>query len=285
MIEDLNEFIHKDKKETYEKAKTIIENLTDSKMPDNINYFLKPLFNSENAQMLDNNRSYSIILNINKFKKDEIKDKELMNIIVHEVTHTIQAERNLLNNFLFCSNLIKVNGGIIESVAYFNGMFATVCANNENNKNNNNFNIEENLTYKKNKAELIYLLLRQLSINKENFNIEIPEFVINLVNTKNFEKNDYKIENKDIAISVALFSFIREDFNIKKTVKFLLRQTNEVYDDLNKLCKSSDLEKIKNKFDNVEKIDHSIFKNKNRNLEGYDKLRNKIVKEYTKLIE
>ncbi|MCL4383447.1 MAG: hypothetical protein M1168_01735 [Candidatus Marsarchaeota archaeon] len=286
MMKCINEYIYKDKKEAYEKSNKTVEFLSDSKIPTNINFFLKKFSDSSiSARIICNDdKSYSILLNDGLITEQQLTNDQLIGIIAHEETHAIQNEKNLLNNFLLCTNLEKINDGIIESAAYFNGMVARIC-------NNNQFAYKVNMNFKRNKAELIYSLSKQLLENGKNFVIEMPKVFIDSINLKNLEntakeKINKDITIKDIGISVALISFIKEDYNFKKTAKFLLRQANEVYEDLNKLNQSPDIFKIRNTFINLEEINNSIFKKSKQNseFEVYKEFKNDFIIKYVNLI-
>lgn len=286
MMKCINEYIYKDRKEAYEKSNKTVEFLSDSKAPANINFFLKKFSDSSiSARIICNDdKSYSILLNENLITEQQLTNDQLIGIIAHEETHAIQNEKNFLNNFLLCTNLEKVNNGIIESAAYFNGMVARIC-------NNDQFTYKVNMDSGKNKAELIYSLSKQLLENGKNFIIEMPKVFMASINSKNIgntlkEKMNKNITIKDIGISVAFISFIKDNYDFKKTSKFLLRQSDEVYGDLSKLNQSPDIFKIRNAFINIEEINNSIFKKNKQNheLEVYKEFKNDFIIKYANLI-
>ncbi|MCL5105797.1 MAG: hypothetical protein M1331_00140 [Candidatus Marsarchaeota archaeon] len=187
-----------------------------------------------------------------------------------------------------CKNLETINNGIIEAAAYYNGSIAMASGTDkvkpDKYSNNNNMESDEN------RAKTLHLLLKQL-ITGNSFDINLPKIIIDNINSRNFKNDVYNkagetdIRLKSISISIALAALIKEDFDIKKTARFLLRKTDSVFGDLESLNETQNALKIKKTFDKIERINIDTFKGTACSRENYGAHKNELIQAYHKFIK
>ncbi len=284
-MECINKYIYSDKKEVYRQAKSIIKFLTEEKLQD-LDYFVGDFTKyadsvAQYRYSLDENKKDLVYFNREKIQKTTFDDTALLGTIVHEGTHAIQKNNGILFTFDLCKNLEYINNGLIESAAYFNGIFAMAYGVDKHTQDKYHHDGSEN------SAKTLHLLFKQL-MNGNTFDIALPEIVINNINSRNFKNEIYNkvgeidIPLKSISISIAIAALIKKDFNIKNTARFLLRKTDLVFDDLNKIQSSAEIDDAFNK---IKQINIEIFKGAACSKESYEEHKKELIDSYHTFIK
>ncbi len=267
----------KHKQAVCEKAAEIVSDLTGQNINENINYYLTNMLHSSINAEYDSTNNI-IILNKSLLNNKDIDNKpidinyKLLLILTHENTHAIQSQKKLLINpfySLFFRNDFQIAyTGILEAPAYFNSAFTEVFRFDKS-------DFDKKYTAYEYRAAMVLKFDEELLINNKNFKLDLPKSIINSL--IELYKNDIgaympiqkkykeisKFKAKNIGLSIALVSFIANDFSILKTEQFLLREPNQILEDLIKI-KDSEFKKISSILNEFSSINQKIIKNENQ---------------------
>lgn len=165
-----------------------------------------------------------------------LKLNKLEPTIVHELSHGLQDEENLISNLNAKSNLKSWEKNYIfrqciaESFAYFNDSWATFT-------NKSNMNLYEkragiittlfsNISFKEFKKSFHLIKNLDIKINPNN-----KKVVIDQLNLDRLVKNSNS--DKVLGSAIAIISFIANDFSILKTSQALFKDWKNILYNLN----------------------------------------------------
>ena len=256
-IEELEEYIQKNKNKNYNPYNTESRSLNSSFTSNN--HF--GLFNEKFKENFDNNsnksfhqKNFSVGKNIN-IQNEEVLNKENKDVNVNNITNNNNLDNQNNNKFTLIENIVQNSPFIKSNSSSKNNTLNTISKEEENlNKNQNNFNYQNNNNLNNNNFTNPLNNSAQKPFNSFNFYSNIINKQNEFNNTNNNNLNSYNSNNTQSTInnsennnlntnSKAINDYIK---SLQEKIKFLENENEELKKNYFKISARYDTERTLN---------------------------------------
>ena len=255
-IEELEEYIQKNKNKNYNPYNTESRSLNSSFTSNN--HF--GLFNEKFKENFDNNSNKSFhqktfSVGKNNIQNEEVLNKENKDVNVNNITNNNNFENKNNNKFTLIENIVQNSPFIKSNSSSKNNTLNTISKEEENlNKNQNNFNYQNNNNLNNNNFTNPLNNSAQKPFNSFNFYSNIINKQNEFNNTNNNNLNSYNSNNTQSTInnsennnlntnSKAINDYIK---SLQEKIKFLENENEELKKNYFKISARYDTERTLN---------------------------------------